>query len=99
MHWTDKGPTIPANLLLLCPFHHRALHHGEFSIEGEPEAGTVRFLDRFGQPIAPPGLDPPGAGQPAPPGDRPPGRPPGESPSPYTPPLAERLRSDSFTWN
>jgi hypothetical protein len=87
--WDDGGETTPANLVLLCPRHHRALHHGEFSIEGDPEAGTLRFLDRFGRPIQPPGLDPPGDG-PAPPGGGPP---------PFTPPLAEPLPPDSFTWN
>ena len=78
--------------MLLCPFHHRALHHGEFSIEGDPEAGTLRFHDRFGQPIEPPDLDPP-------PGTRPPRDGPPPPPSPYTPPLAEPLTADTFTWN
>ncbi len=84
VHWEHGGPTVPANLLLLCPFHHRALHMGAFSVEGDPEAGTVRFLDSWGQPIAPPELrrpgDDPGGGT-------------------YTPPLGERLASDTFTWN
>ncbi len=100
VHWADGGLTLPANLVLLCPAHHRALHFGNFSIEGDPEAGTLRFLDRFGRRIEPPGLDPPpkpppGAGPPAsgPPDDRPP------APSPYTPPLAERLPSHSFAWD
>jgi hypothetical protein len=128
VHWTDNGPTEPANLLLLCPQHHRALHHGEFRIEGDPEAGTVRFLDPFDRPIqppdtSPPGTDPPGGAPPggagprtdpscgaspggpspggvprggAPPPEEPP---PGPEPSPFTPPLAESLPSDSFTWN
>ena len=90
--WEHGGLTEPHNLVLLCPLHHRALHHGEFSIEGNPEAGTLRFLDRFGQPIAPPGLDPP-------PGTRPPRDGPPPPPSPYTPPLAEPLTADTFTWN
>jgi hypothetical protein len=74
--------------------HHRALHLGAFSIEGDPEAGTLRFLDHFGHPIAPPRLDPP-------PGTGPPdGGPPGHAPpQPYTPPLAERLTADTFAWN
>jgi Domain of unknown function (DUF222)/HNH endonuclease len=85
--WQHGGVTKPANLTLLCPSHHRALHAGEFTIDGDPEAGTLRFLDRFGHPIAPP--------EPIPPGEPPPdGRPP-----PFTPPLAERLLADSFTWN
>lgn len=90
VHWSDGGPTVPANLVLLCPHHHRALHHGEFAIEGDPEAGTARYLDRFGRPIAPPGLDPPSTG---PPRDEPPER------SPFIPALGEHLRSDTFTWN
>jgi hypothetical protein len=130
VHWTDNGPTEPANLLLLCPQHHRALHHGEFRIDGNPETGTLRFLDPFGTPIQPPdtnppsgpappgsppsGSDPPSAPPPggaSPPATDPPGvapppgtdlprsAPPCDGPSPFTPPLAERLPSDSFTWN
>ena len=87
VHWEDGGPTVAANLVLLCPYHHRALHTGEFRIVGDPEAGTLRFLDRFGRPIGPP--------PPRPPGDPPPGDP----PNAYTPPLAERLPFHSFTWN
>jgi len=90
--WEHGGVTEPHNLTMLCPLHHRALHHGDFSIDGDPEAGTLRFLDRFGRPIAPPDFDPPG---------EPPGGPPGDGPAamaPFTPPLAERLESDWFTW-
>ena len=85
--WEHGGVTVPQNLVLLCPFHHRALHHGEFSIEGDPEAGTLRVLDRWGHPIVPP--------EPLPPGEPPPaGRPP-----PFTPPLAERLTDAVFAWS
>jgi Domain of unknown function (DUF222)/HNH endonuclease len=93
-YWEHGGPTEPHNLVLLCPFHHRALHHGAFSIEGDPEAGTLRFLDPFGHPIAPPRPDPP-------PGTGPPGTgpPDGGPPERYTPPLAERLTADTFAWN
>ena len=87
--WEHGGVTEPNNLTLLCPHHHRALHAGEFTIDGDPEAGTLRFRDRWGNPIAPP--DPP------PPGEPPPDRP--QPPPPFTPPPAERLHSDSFTWN
>jgi hypothetical protein len=86
-HWEHGGLTTPANLAMLCPHHHRELHHGAFSIQGNPEAGTLRFLDRFGRPIAPPGLDPP------------PSPPPSDGPTPYTPPTAEPLPSHSFHWN
>jgi len=91
-HWEHGGITEPRNLTMLCPSHHQALHAGEFSIEGDPEASTLRFLDRFGRPIEAPDLDPPATG---PPGDR--HSPP--QPPHFTPPLAERLRSDWFTWN
>jgi hypothetical protein len=86
-HWRDGGQTIPSNLILLCPRHHRALHMGEFTIEGDAEAGTLRFRDRFGRVITPSGLDPP------------PNPPPGDGPSPYTPPTGEPLSFHSFQWN
>jgi hypothetical protein len=90
-HWEHGGVTEPRNLTMLCPSHHRALHQGEFTIDGDPEAGTLRFLDRWATPIAPP--------DPIPPGEPPPnGRPPPFTP-PFTPPFAEPLRSDSFSWN
>ena len=87
--WEHGGATEPKNLTMLCPFHHRALHTGEFSIEGDPETGTMRFLDRWGHPITAP--DP-----------RPPDEPPGDGPPPqprFTPPLAERLDINTFSWN
>ena len=85
--WEHGGLTVPENLVLLCPFHHRALHIGEFSIEGNPEAGTLRFLDRDGHEIIEPGPDPSGEPPPDPP------------PRTFTPPLGERLTADTFTWN
>ena len=93
--WENGGETRPDNLTLLCPLHHRALHAGEFTIAGDPEAGTLRVLDRWGNPIVPPDPRPP---------DDPPGLdPPCDGPSPpsppFVPPLAERLQSDWFTWN
>jgi hypothetical protein len=57
--WEDGGLTLPQNLVMLCPAHHRALHRGEFSIDGNPEDGTLVFRDRFGRPIAPPRPHPP----------------------------------------
>ena len=136
---------------MLCPRHHRALHMGEFRIEGDPEAGTVRFLDRFDRPVQPPDLDPTGSAPPSggvppgssaargtrpgtvPPSDTPSETPPDTDPSrdsagcaplrsgppstdaadtgshivaprdddhsAFTPPVAERLSANSFTWN
>ena len=91
VHWEDGGPTLPHNLLSLCPFHHRALHLGLFSLDGDPEAGTLRFLDIWGDPIQAPDPDPPGA----------PGSPDSDDPPPriFDPPLGERLRADAFAWN
>jgi Domain of unknown function (DUF222) len=87
VHWVEGGPTVPANLVLLCPHHHRALHLGEFTIDGNPEQGTLVFRDRFGRPITPPDLDPPG--------DPPPVHP----PPPYSPPSAELIHWHDFRWN
>ena len=44
-HWRAGGPTIMANLVLLCRRHHHAHHDGEFAIE---PAGRGRF--RFVRP-------------------------------------------------
>jgi hypothetical protein len=115
VHWEHGGLTTPDNLLSLCPRHHRALHTGEFTIDGNPETGTLSFRDRWGQPITapkprppdppqagPPDTGPPDTGPPAPSGGPPRDGPPRPSPftqPPFTPPLAERLQSNSFTWN
>jgi hypothetical protein len=93
--WTDHGLTAAENLVLLCPFHHRALHLGEFRIDGDPEAGTLRFLDRWDNPITPPSPDRPRAGPP--PGSSPHGDPP--PPRIFDPPLGERLTPDTVAWN
>ena len=36
VHWEDGGTTDPDNLVCLCPAHHRAHHHGQLTIEGDP---------------------------------------------------------------
>lgn len=33
-HWENGGPTELHNLVLLCPYHHRAHHHGDITITG-----------------------------------------------------------------
>jgi hypothetical protein len=85
-HWEDGGETVPWNLLCLCPTHHREHHQGEFTIEGNPELGDLRFLDRWGRPI-----EPPGTGSPDPVRI--------DEPSPFQPPYGERLSSQWFDWN
>lgn len=86
VHWAQRGLTIPPNLVCLCPTHHRQLHHEELSIEGNPEAGTLRFRDARGSPIEPPQ-----------PGSLGPLR--LDEPSPFTPPFGERLHPLGFGWN
>jgi hypothetical protein len=86
VYWHHRGMTIPSNLVCLCPTHHRELHEGQLSIDGNPEDGTLRFLDRHGTPIEPPGTGPPTALR-------------LDEPSPYTPPYGERLRAHWFSWN
>ncbi len=85
------GPSLEVatsldNLVCLCPTHHRQLHHGELTISGDPETGTLRFYDARGRPIEPPEPGLPGPLRPA-------------EPSPYTPPFGERLDARWFTWN
>lgn len=85
-HWQHGGLTTPANLVALCPTHHRQLHEGDFTIEGNPEDRSLRFRDARGRPIEPPDPGSPGPLRPT-------------EPSPYTPPFGERLDSRWFSWN
>jgi hypothetical protein len=85
-HWADRGLTIPSNLLCLCTLHHRELHEGLFSIEGDPEGGPLRFHDARGRPIEPPEPGSPGPLRLV-------------EPSPYTQPYGGRLATGSFSWN
>jgi hypothetical protein len=84
-HWEDGGPTVPANLCCLCPRHHRELHQGVFSIEGDPGAGTLRFHDELGRPIEPPGFGPTAPRRPA-------------GPQTYTQPWGGPMATSSFEW-
>jgi hypothetical protein len=59
VHWANGGPTDLDNLVLLCSFHHRAVHRMGLHIEGNP-AGEIRFVRPNGWAIpstAPPALD------------------------------------------
>ena len=56
--WTrDRGPTEEQNLVGLCPFHHRLVHEGGWTITGNP-AGRITFTSPTGRALAtgPPGL-------------------------------------------
>jgi hypothetical protein len=65
LHWADGGETNLANLILLCRFHHRALHEEGFRVRMDPDGRRIRFFDRRGWPL-PDSAPPPrlGAGPP-----------------------------------
>ncbi|ORA07874.1 HNH endonuclease signature motif containing protein, partial [Mycobacterium arosiense] len=50
-HWEDGGPTELANLVLVCPHHHRAHHRGVITLTGSAHALTV--TDSAGRPLNP----------------------------------------------
>ncbi len=49
--WEDGGPTELANLVLVCPYHHRLHHRGLITITGDPADLTV--TDSSGRPLHP----------------------------------------------
>ncbi|MCV6972856.1 HNH endonuclease signature motif containing protein [Mycobacterium bohemicum] len=68
-HWEDGGPTELANLVLVCPHHHRLHHRGLLTLTGPADALTV--TDGAGQPLRPgslarPPSEPPPAVPPCP---------------------------------
>ncbi|WP_145009480.1 HNH endonuclease signature motif containing protein [Mycobacterium marseillense] len=44
-HWEDGGPTEMANLVLVCPYHHRLHHRGEITLTGPADALVVTDED------------------------------------------------------
>jgi len=50
-HWEDGGPTELANLVLLCPYHHRLHHRGGITITGPADALIV--TDSAGRSLSP----------------------------------------------
>ncbi|WP_155762829.1 HNH endonuclease signature motif containing protein, partial [Mycobacterium colombiense] len=50
-HWEDGGPTELANLVLLCPYHHRSHHRGILNIAGPAHALVV--TDTAGRLLSP----------------------------------------------
>ena len=61
-HWAHGGETSLENLVLLCYQHHRLVHEGGYTVEGDPDGG-IRFCNRYGVvwPLAPPSPPPGGA--------------------------------------
>ncbi|MCH9640414.1 MAG: HNH endonuclease [Actinomycetia bacterium] len=74
-HWEDGGPTELANLVLVCPYHHRAHHRGVITITGP--ADHLSVTDTTGHPLSGGSLA------------RPPKNPP-PAVAPYTSPTGER---------
>ena len=50
-HWADGGQTRLANLVLLCRFHHRAVHEEGFRVVPAEVEGQFRFLRPDGEPV------------------------------------------------
>ena len=101
--WAEGGETAMNNLVLLCPFHHRAVHEGGWRVEMD-EWGAPRFFNPLGVPLpvvpaspdigalVPRGDSPtPKEHSPAPPKHSPTLRKP--SPAPPTSPAALRMAS------
>jgi hypothetical protein len=88
-HWEDGGPTETANLIAVCPAHHRMHHRGELGIEGDnaDHCDGIRFLTASGCPLG-------GVRTPRPPlaGEPPPVR------GYYEHPLGERLHTELITF-
>ena len=53
-HWEDGGPTELANLVLVCPYHHRLHHRGIITIAGPAHNLTV--TDSAGRELSPASL-------------------------------------------
>ncbi|RSM59214.1 HNH endonuclease [Amycolatopsis sp. WAC 01376] len=53
-HWADGGPTDLRNLVLLCGFHHRLIHHGDWQVrmagDGLPEFIPPPYRDPLRKP-------------------------------------------------
>jgi hypothetical protein len=43
LHWSDGGPTDLGNLVLLCRYHHRLVHHSDWQVKINPKDGIPEF--------------------------------------------------------
>jgi hypothetical protein len=43
-HWSNGGPTDLTNLVLLCGYHHRLIHHSEWQVRINPKDGLPDFI-------------------------------------------------------
>jgi hypothetical protein len=39
VHWSKDGPTELPNLVLLCGYHQRLIHHSEWQVRINPKTG------------------------------------------------------------
>jgi hypothetical protein len=68
-HWQHGGESDPENLCCLCPVHHRMVHKGLLTIEGDPtDPDGLTFTDLQGWRLTPAHPRPPGPGGPRPTG-------------------------------
>jgi hypothetical protein len=44
VHWSNGGPTELPNLVLLCGYHHRLIHHSEWQVRINPKDGLPDFI-------------------------------------------------------
>jgi hypothetical protein len=58
-HWARGGETKLGNLVLLCRYHHRCVHEGDYSIVQQAD-GSLSFRDPWGAPIPNVPRPPPG---------------------------------------
>lgn len=53
--WQDGGPTVLDNLVLLCGYHHRLVHRGEWAIvmadDGHPDFLAATWIDPDRRPL------------------------------------------------
>lgn len=47
--WRNDGPTDANNLIGLCWYHHRLVHEGGWTIDGNPEQGDLTFTSPHGR--------------------------------------------------
>jgi hypothetical protein len=44
LHWSNGGPTELSNLVLLCGYHHRLIHHSDWQVRINPQDGLPEFI-------------------------------------------------------